>query len=262
MKSPFAILAGCISILLPFQAMALEAPKTFHADYKLTFLGFSIAKSTFISTFSGDTFLLNGSLRSAGLAAMFDKTVGRTKVSGRLSADGVEPLDYELNYVSGGKSQLTAIRFEKGNVVETENVPPLKKRGADWVPLGGSDLRSVFDPLTASMVRAANPREVCKRTIRAYDGEMRVNLTMRYAGMKPYSTAGFKGDVVRCKVKFEPVSGYRKGRRALDFMKHKSQMEIAFAPVGTGDIYAPISAKIGTQVGTLSLYATRFGATD
>ncbi len=249
-------------MLTPYPVAALEAPKTFQADYKLTFLGFSIAKSTFVSTFSGDTFLLNGSLRSAGLAAMFDRTVGQTKVSGRLSGDGVEPLDYELNYVSGGKSQITAIRFEKGDVVKTENIPPLKKRGADWVPLGASDLSSVFDPLTASMVRASSLREVCNRTIRAYDGEMRVNLTMHYAGVKPYSTTGFKGDVVRCKVKFDPVSGYRKGRRALDFMKYKSQMEIAFAPVGNTDIYAPISAKIGTQVGTLSLYATRFAASD
>ena len=262
MSKRISALVASIAILLPVNAVALEAPKVFQADYKLSFLGFKIAKSTFVSRFSGDTFLLNGSLKAAGLARMFDKTVAQTKVSGRIASEGVEPLDYELNYVSGGKAQKTAIRFQQGDVVKTENVPPLKKRGANWVPLGTNDLSAVFDPLTATMIRANSPREVCNRTIRAYDGEMRVDLKLRYAGRKPFSTKGFKGDVVRCKAKFEPVAGYRKGRRALDFMRHKSRMEIAFAPVGSSNIYAPITASIGTQVGTLRLYATRFAASN
>lgn len=258
----FAALAAGSIAFHPLGTAALEAPQSFRADYKLSFLGLKIAKSTFVSTFSGDTFALNGSLKSAGLARMFDKTVAHTKVSGKLTEERVEPLEYVLNYVSGGKKQLTAIRFQQGNVIETENVPPLKKRGADWVPLGTNDLSAVFDPLTASMIRASSPREVCNRTIRAYDGEMRVDLKLQYAGMKLFSTKGYKGDVVRCKAKFEPVSGYRQGRRALDFMKRKSKMEIAFAPVGSSNVYAPIAASVGTQVGTLRLYATRFAASN
>lgn len=249
-------------MLAPLPAGALEAPKAHQAEYRLTFLGFPIARTSFVSRFSGDTFVMDGSLKSAGLARMFDRTVAHTRVSGRLAQNGVEPLDYELNYTSGRKKQRTAIRFQNGDVARTENVPPLKKRGADWVPLGTGDLRAVFDPLTAAMIRADTPRAVCNRTIRAYDGEMRVNLKLSYAGMKPFSTKGFKGDVVRCKAKFLPVSGYRKGRRALDFMKNRSRMEIAFAPVGATNIYAPVTASIGTQVGTLRLYATRFSAAD
>ena len=262
MKNTVMALAAGVALFLPMNVVALEAPQTFRADYRLSFLGFDIAKSSFVSNFSGDTFVLNGSLQSAGLAAMFDKTVAHTQVTGRIADDGVEPLDYQLNYVMGGKAQKTAIRFKKGNVVETENVPPLKKRGSKWVPLNADDLSAVFDPLTASMVRANSAREVCDRTIKAYDGEMRVNLKLRYAGTKPYKVKGFKGNVVRCKAKFEPVSGYRKGRRALEFMKHKSRMEIAFAQVGSSNIFAPVTASVGTQVGTLHLYAVRFAAGD
>ncbi|MEZ5810403.1 MAG: DUF3108 domain-containing protein [Rhizobiaceae bacterium] len=259
---PVAIAAVTLCVLAPPPAGALEKPSAHQAEYRLSFLGFPIARSTFVSRFSGDTFVMDGTLKSAGLARMFDRTVAHTRVSGRLAQDGVEPLGYELNYTSGNKRQRTAIRFHNGDVVETENVPPLKKRGADWVPLGAGDLAAVFDPLTAAMIRADTPRAVCNRTIRAYDGEMRVNLKLGYAGMKPFSTKGFKGDVVRCRARFEPVSGYRKGRRALDFMKNKSHMEIAFAPVGATNVYAPVTASIGTQVGTLRLYAIRFSAAD
>ena len=262
MKNTVMALAASASFLLPMNTVALEAPQTFRADYRLSMLNFKIATSSFVSNFSGDTFVMNGSLKTAGLAAMFDKTEARTQVTGRISDNGIEPLDYQLNYVSGDKAQKTAIRFKNGNVVETENVPPLKKRGAKWVPLDANDLSAVFDPLTASMVRADSARDVCNRTIKAYDGEMRVNLKLRYAGMKPFKTDGFKGNAVRCKARFEPVSGYREGRRALEFMKHESRMEIAFAQVGSSDIYAPVTASIDTQVGTLRLYAVRFGAVN
>lgn len=262
MKTPIVALAASVFTFLPMNAVALEAPQTFRADYRLSFLGFEIARSTFVSNFSGNTFVLNGSLKSTGLAAMFDKTVAHTHVTGRIADDGVEPLDYQLNYVMGGKRQKTAIRFEEGNVVETENIPPLKKRGAKWVPLDADDLSAVFDPLTASMVRANSAREVCNRTIKAYDGEMRLNLKLQYAGTKPFKTIGFKGNVVRCKAKFKPVSGYRKGRRALEFMKHESRMEIAFAQVGSSNIFAPITASVGTQVGTLHLHAVRFATSN
>jgi hypothetical protein len=239
---------------------AVESPKKFQADYRLSFLGLKIAKSTFVSKFSGKTFSLQGSLKAAGLARMFDSTTAQTSVTGRIDDSGVEPVDYVLNYVSGGKKQMTAISFRDGAVTETRNVPPLKKRGKDWVPLRTDDLGSVFDPLTASIIRASTPREVCDRTIRAYDGEMRVDLKLRYAGMKPFSTRGFKGMAVNCKASFLPVSGYRPSRSAIDFMKRKSRIEIAFAPVGNSDIYAPVTASVGTRVGTLHLYATRFAA--
>ncbi|MEM6460435.1 MAG: DUF3108 domain-containing protein [Pseudomonadota bacterium] len=261
MKNTMAALATSAALFLPMNTVAFEAPQTFRADYRLSILGFKIASSTFVSNFSGDTFVMDGRVKTAGLAAMFDRTVARTQVTGRISDNGIEPLDYQLNYVSGDKAQTTAIRFKNGNVVETENVPPLKKRGAKWIPLNPNDLSAVFDPLTASMVRANSAREVCDRTIRAYDGEIRVNMKLRYAGTKPFRTKGFKGNVVRCKARFEPVSGYRKGRRALEFMKNKSRMEIAFAQVGSSNIFAPVTASIGTQVGTLRLYAVRFGAT-
>ena len=256
----YALFAGLVLTAAP--AHALEAPKTFRAEYKLSFLGFNIATSNFVSTFTGDTFVLDGILRSAGIARLFDRTTAKTRVTGRLEGETVKPLEYVLSYVSGNKKQRTEIRFDDGNVAKTENQPPLKHRSSDWVPLGTEDLSAVFDPLSASIIRAASPRQVCDRTVRAYDGEMRVDLQLKYIGMTPFSTRGFKGQAVRCAASFLPVSGYRKGRRALHFMKYKSRIEIAFAPTGTGNIYAPVMARVGTQVGPIYLYATRFGAAE
>ncbi|TIO88432.1 MAG: DUF3108 domain-containing protein, partial [Mesorhizobium sp.] len=70
------------------------------------------------------------------------------------------------------------------------------------------------------------------------------------------------GDTVTCKMGFEPVAGYRKGRKALDFLKNKSRMMVTFAPVGQSGVYAPIRATVGTQIGPLTISARRFEAAE
>lgn len=243
-------------------ALALDSGTSFRAEYRISFMGLRVASSSFVTRFTGDRFELSGRIRSAGIARIFDQTDAETRVSGVLADDGVRPLEYVLRYRHDGRDKKTVLRFRDGVVSETQNDPPLKPRGADYVPLSPEHLKSVFDPITATFIRAPSPRAVCDRTIRVFDGEMRVDLPMRYAGIKPFSTDGFKGDAVRCRVDFRPVAGYRKGRRALDFLQRESRIEIAFAAAAGADIYAPVTATVETEIGPVRLYATRFGAAD
>lgn len=252
------ILLAVVLILCSAPAFALDPETTFRAEYRISFLGLRVASSSFTTRFSGDRFVLEGQIRSAGLARLFDRTTAETNVTGRLAGDGIEPLEYVLNYQHDGRHKQTILRFRDGSVAETRNDPPLKRRGDDWVALTPDHLKAVFDPITATMVRASRPRAVCDRTIRIYDGEIRVDLPLRYAGMKPFSTDGFKGDAVRCRADFRAVAGYRKGRRALDFLQRESRIEIAFASAGMDGVYAPVTATIDTEIGPVRLYATRF----
>ena len=59
-------------------------------------------------------------------------------------------------------------------------------------------------------------------------------------------------------MRFRPVSGYRKTKRALDYLKNESRILVAFAPLGKTGIYAPIHATVGTQIGTITVAARRF----
>ena len=251
---------SAFAAMLPAGAHALEGERTFRAEYRVTFLGLRVASSNFVSSFSGDSFRLRGEIRSAGIARLFDSTTAETHVSGRLERSEIEPSEYLLNYTYGGKRKSTSIRFREGRVVETENRPPLEARGDNWIPLGAEHLSSVFDPITATIIRASSPREVCNRTIRAFDGEMRADLNLAYAGTRPFSTRGYKGEAVHCTARFVPVAGYREGRRALDFLRRKSRIEFVFAPVGHDDIHALVMATVGTEIGPVRLRATRFGA--
>lgn len=267
--APLRLLAGaalavsaCGLAGMPADAATRRQPKVFHGDYTVSILGLTVARSSFTTRINGDRFLVEGSLSSAGLAELFDDTKGTTTVSGVFFDDVAWPRIFRTQYTSGKKKQFTEISFSQGAVTKTVNVPPLKARGKDWVKVSPGDLAAVADPLSATLIRAAKPDEVCKRRVKMYDGEMRADLALSHVSTGETTVGGYTGPVVTCSARFLPVSGYRKGRKQIDFLKNRSDIKIAFAQLGTTGVYAPVQATVGTEIGTLTIEAGRFEAED
>jgi hypothetical protein len=255
---PGILLALLATLAAAVPASAKKGAQSFSGDYSISYLGFTIGRSSFESTFGKNSFAVKGRLSSAGLAQLFDDTKGTISSVGRFAGKTTEATAFRVDYTEGKTSQSTSIRFRDGSVTQTENVPPLKKRGSDWVPLQKSHLSSVTDRLAATLLRADSPAEVCGRTLRIYDGEFRVDLALSYETSESISIPGYEGKIVTCRVGFHPVAGYRPGRRALQFLRDKSLIRITFAPLGTTGVYAPVHATIGTQIGTVTISARRF----
>ena len=240
--------------LIPLAAPAAAAePRAFSADYSVTLLGLPVAKARFDSTFEGDRFHISGSLASSGVARIFDDTKGTTRVEGRIRGDAVLPASFDADYVSGRKKSSTAIRFSGDTVANVVNKPNKKRDPKSWVAVNDAHLKAVLDPLSSAIVPAASAREVCSRTIRFFDGEMRADLKLAQSG-EP------KGGRVTCSARFVPVAGYRKDRKQIDYLRNNSRISVTFAPLeGTG-LYTPVDASVGTQIGTLRIVATRIEA--
>lgn len=255
--------AFCLAALaaaLPGRAEAAAA-QSFNGEYTVSYLGLPIARATFRSSYDGADYRIDGSVASAGLARIFDDTKGTIAASGRLAGTGLEPRAFRADYVSGKKASLVDIRFAGGAVASTRVVPAPRKRGKDWVPLGAADLKSALDPIAATVVRAASPDEVCGRTVRLYDGELRADLKLDFVRKDAISVTGYEGPTVVCRMGFTPVSGYRKGKRALAYLKDRSRIVVTFAPLGETGVYAPVHATVGTEIGTITVKARRFEAT-
>jgi hypothetical protein len=227
--------------------------ESFRGQYTVYYLGLPIARSAFDSQVGSDRFSVKGTVSSAGIATIFDSTKGTATASGTFKDGVTRPSSFRMNYTEGKRKQMTALGFKNGDVVSTENVPPPKKRSKKrWVPLDTNDLKGVLDPFSAGLIKADSPDQVCGRTIKLFDGEMRLNAMLRprenLAEAKEY------GDkAVTCRVKVKPMSGYRKGRRALDYLEKESKISVAFAPLGSTGVYAPVYATIGTEIGTVTV---------
>ncbi|MET2831773.1 DUF3108 domain-containing protein [Mesorhizobium shangrilense] len=255
-------LSCLLAIALPTAATA-ASPQSFKGEYTVSFLGLSIAKSTFSSRYENGAYSIDGTVSSAGLAKLFDDTRGTISSKGTIAGQQMQPQAFRADYTSGKKASMIDIRFADGAVTSTKVIPaPEKRDPKDWVFLGASDLKSVLDPMAATVIHADSPDKVCGRTVKIYDGEMRADLKLTYDSKGTISVPGYKGDTVTCRMGFEPVAGYRKGRKALNYLKNHSRMMVTFAPLGQTGVYAPIHATVGTQIGTLTISAGRFEAVN
>ena len=259
LRSSHALVA-VLAVAQPSVATA-ASPQSFKGEYTVSFLGLSIARSTFSSHYENGAYAIEGSVSAAGLAKLFDDTRGTISSKGTISGKKMVPQAFRADYTSGKKASVVDIRFANGSVASTQVIPaPGKRDPKSWVPLGASDLASVLDPMAATVIHADSLDQVCGRKVKFYDGEMRADLTLTYDSKGTISVPGYKGDTITCRMGFEPVAGYRKGRKALNYLKNRSRMMVTFAPLGQTGVYAPIHATVGTQIGTLTISAGRFEA--
>lgn len=254
-------LASLALILLVSAApcVAAEQAPAYRGEYTISFLGFTVARVNFDSHVDQAGYSIEGEASSAGLGAFFYDTNGKLTASGRFT-DGVQADRFRAEYRYAKKPTLVDIRFSGGDVVEVINDPPLKKRGPDWVPIEPPDLKSVVDPVAATLVKAGRLTDVCKGSSRLFDGELRADLTLSYVRTGEMTVSEVKRPTVTCKLKFTPAAGYRKGRRALEYLSTKSRIIVTFAEIGETGIYAPVHATIGTQIGTITVRVRRFEA--
>lgn len=245
--------AGLVASTFPAQSDPVRST----TSYSVRFLGLSIARASFTTTVSGRDYTISGNLRSAGLAEIFDSTRGSATVRGSVQSDRLQARSYELAYTSGKKKSRTHMAFRNGNVVSASETPKPKKRGRNWIGVDAGDLRSVLDPISSLIVPAGTP--VCPRRVPIFDGETRADLVLSPAGRQPFSTHGYKGQAIACSVRFVPKAGYRKGNDAIDYLKRADGIEVWFAHARDADVFAPVYAKVPTRIGSVTVWATRFG---
>ena len=239
-------------------AVSNAADRAFRAEYVVSLYGLPVAKASFDSTFKATRFAIDGSLSSSGVARLFDATTGTTRVRGVIGKDGATPLAFHSAYHSGDKSSHTTIRFVGDKVVKATNKPERKVKPKDWVNIPARQLAAALDPITATLIRADSVAQVCDRTLRIFDGEMRadVRLTHRSTG----TMSGFDGPAVTCDAKLVPVAGYRKGHKQINYLANQSRITITFARLADTGFYTPVDASVGTQIGTVRVTARKIEA--
>lgn len=251
------VLAAAAALALAAGAVPAAETQAFRADYTVSYLGLPVASARFDSSFADGRFEIDGQFASTGLARLFDKTTGTTRVSGRFGRNGIVPDAFRASYVSGKKRGETTIRFEDGKVTRASS-KPRSKRGKTWIPVPGDELLAAFDPLSWTLVRTSDPAEVCDRTIRLFDGEMRADIALTHKSTG--TLRGFPGEAVTCEARFQPVAGYRKGRQQIEYLRDHSRISVTFVRLADTGFFTPVDAVIGTQVGPVRISASSIEA--
>lgn len=261
MPRSFSAFLAVILILAPGAAIApgaavAQGTATHTAEYRIAFLGLSVARASFLTLLDGDDFRIAGEMRSAGVGGLIGQTSGSATVSGAVTEDRLQADHYLVTYASGGEEQLMEVRFERGNVVAARLTPEKTRSRRDWVPTDETDLSGVLDPVAGLIVPVTG--RPCDRIVPLFDGETRLDLYLNEAGTRPFSTDGFSGEAVVCTARAEPKSGYHAEKSTIRYLRTMTA-EVWFAPNDEAGIMAPVYARIPTSLGPVTVTATRFG---
>jgi hypothetical protein len=251
-------IAAAIFFALAAPSRSADEGQIFEADYTISFLGLRVANSRFVTRVEPDHYNVDGAIVSSGMATFFDRTEARARVSGHVGAGGeLRPARYEVDYRYGEKQKRTQLSFSGGRVVDVFNSPPLRAPRKDWVPVRAAQLRAVLDPISATLIRARNPRSVCPRTVKAFDGQLRADMKLSFVGIEQTTIGSFSGEVVTCRGRFAPVAGYHKSNKSLRFLAGDDNISVQFARLGRTNLFAPVVAEVRTRLGPVSIRATR-----
>ncbi|MUZ57964.1 DUF3108 domain-containing protein [Agrobacterium vitis] len=235
------------------------AGETYRNEYRVTLLGLSIARATFVTEVTRPGYTITGTISSAGIANVFTSLDAKTKVTGLVADDKhLQASNYNLVYTRGKRTRVYDVRYAGGNVVSTTITPEPNRNKDRWIPVSAGDLRSVLDPVGG--LTLPDDGKICSRTLPIFDGESRLDLVMSPKGKNKFTAGNVSGEAIVCSVRYVPKSGFNKGRSDIEYLRSANDMEIWFAKTGTMTLYAPVYARVPTRVGTLSITATRFGA--
>ena len=235
---------------------ATAAESRHDSEYSIALGVLPIARANFSTKMNGSTYSISGSFSSAGIASVLKDISGKTTVSGAKRGNRMQANEYSLVYKDGKRVRTYDVVYRNGNVTSTTVKPEPKPRPDNWVEVKDRDLRSVLDPISGLIIPAGG--RICPTRLPIYDGESRLDLVLSSSGTKPFKTNGFSGDAIVCKARYVPKSGYRQGRKDIEYLKSIS-MEIWFAKSNNMDVYAPVYAVIPTRVGQVYITATKYG---
>lgn len=247
-----SVLAG--ALLVP-AAAAAEPKVSFETDYVVTVRGLTVAKAHFDGKVEGNRFEVDGELRSAGLARIFDKTEARSRSVGVLADGTPQPQSFFLSYAQGNApGTKMEIAFQNGAVARVTHEPKLGPPGDDVVPIRKTDLQSVTDPISATIVARGNAKDICRRTLRIYEGGTRVDVQLSPVSVGWVYGAG--NGAVTCSGRFVPVAGYIKSQ-TYDYMRQHADMEFVYVPTHRHGLYMLHSISTQTDIGNVKLRAWR-----
>ena len=250
--------------------MALSAPAAaqnsiskIQATYYIYLGGFYLGDFRFLSTFRGNSYTFTGQTHiKPPIISLFFDWKGRVSSNGTVQGNRANPKSYSFTFRSSKKSGRLNMTFANGNVVQVVERPH-KGLSRKHVPVKPEHLRGVVDPMSALMMikRGRSLRTACNQKIPVFDGKQRFDLKFSYKGMVRVSrndTGAYAGPVVVCRVRYQPISGYKPSNKTTQYIAKSRDIEIWLMPLPRSNIFVPYRINLPTPAGMASVKPRSF----
>jgi hypothetical protein len=255
--------AGILAILAGLPAYAGDTT-TLKATYAISIAGITLGRAEAESRFSGNGYAAAIVGSTSGVSRLVSDASARLTGNGHILGSEVRPATYEMATVENGFSTHVTMAMRQGTVTSVVALPELAE-AADRVPVTAAHKTDVVDPLSAFLVPLDRPgtpsgHRACNRTVKVFDGWTRYDVQLSYKETKAIDGGAdtYSGIIIVCGARYVPVAGHRSTRKAVQEMANNKRLEVWLAPVAGVPVLVPFRILIGTNIGDLIIYATRF----
>ena len=261
------VLGLILSAVITSNAHAQLVDSKVNATYYIKYNGIELGKLRFNSTLKGRSYVMNSNTKlSVPLLGSIFKSLswrGVTRATGTVRGNRPNPQNYYFAFSNGKKAGKVNMDFSGNRVSRVERVPN-KKLGAGYVQVKNAHLKRVMDPMSALMLisrKGKSHRSACANTIPIYDGKQRFNLKLSYkrsVRVNRSQSGGYSGPVIICRVRYQPVSGYKPHKKDVKFMARTKGIELWLMPLPKSRNYAPYRFVLPLPVGTAEASLAQF----
>lgn len=260
-SKPIAQPARLAAALLFGVAGSAQA-ETLKAHYSLRLMGLSIGSAFASGVVEPQTYRVDISMKTTGLANLVNDTRGAATASGGLTAVGPSPSTY-ANTTSNSDETRTVRMALASNAVRAVEVKPEPWDADARVPVSESAKKRVVDPVSALIMSVPPGHDLtgpaaCNRTISVFDGVTRFDVALSYAGAQQARTKGYSGPVAVCAARYTPIAGHRPDSRSTRYLAENRDMNVWLAPLPEAHVVVPIHIDIRTGAGQLVIDAAEF----
>lgn len=259
------VLAGVCAGAALWLAAALPAAAQgrLEARYEATLAGIPVGEGAWTIDIEDDQFSASAFGGTSGFLKTFAAGSGTGASQGRVVNGALNATNYTASTTTPKKSEAIHIVLLNGNVKES-GIDPVPPVDLDRIPVTEAHKKGVYDPMTASLLRAPGNGEMftpdaCRTGAAIFDGRMRYDIKLDFKRVETVKAEkGYHGPVLVCAAYFTPVAGYIPDRPVIKYLAAQRNIEIAFAPVAGTRVLAPFWFKIPTPLGAAKLEATQF----
>lgn len=257
---------ACPPLVLAIFGIALAttpaAAEVVKARYSVSLIGLRIGEANAIGAIERAAYRVDLNARLTGIAAWLAHVKMALASSGEIRNGVVLPTAYATTSANSYETRTVRMSLKAGTVRAVEISPPFDDREGR-VPVTAANKRNVLDP-TSALIMAVPAGEplvgpaACNRTLPIYDGVVRFDVMMSYAGTRNVSVKGYSGPVSVCTVRYRPVAGHRFDSRATRFMAENREIEVWLAPVEPAHVVVPFHVAMRTLAGMAEIDAVEF----
>lgn len=248
LAAALALAAGTASGATTLPAASVGPKPDIKADYTVYIGGLQVATGSMMATLGGETYLLENTLGSAGVAARFWDAHWTMTSKGTISEEAVRPSLFEFSATEKSKTKSREIRYDGRGVPSLTFEPPEPEE--ETAQITPRLYRHTLDPVSAFLLPVATDGNPCDRSLPIFDGKRRYDLQLTFHSETSVTTrdGGYSGEAIKCRVRVKPGDGMEPGKLT-NTLERRDDTWIWLAPVGDGSLYIPVRVQMRTPIG-------------